>query len=630
MHQLLQQIFSGLAAGAIYASLALALVMIYRATDLVNFAQGEMAMFSTYIAWTLVNAGLPFWAAFVLTLVVSFLGGMTIERVLIRPVENAPVLAAVVVTIGLLLIFNALAGWIFTYTLQEFPSPFPDRTMFGALMTTRDLGVIGVTLVMLLLLFAFFRFTATGLAMRAAAQNPESARLCGIPVGRMLAIGWGLAAAIGATAGIMVAPVLFLDPNMMGGVLLYAFAGALLGGITSPVGAVVGGLIVGVTENLVGTYLIASQLKLTVALGLDHPGAGVQAERLVRHRDRAAGVTMSKGLAAVLPQDAAAARYGGLDAGAWRWIGALALIALAAALPFAVSNYHVFELTLVMIYAIAVLGLNILTGYNGQISLGHGGFFAAGAYTAAILMHRYGVPYWATLPPAGLVCFALGVLFGLPALRFEGPYLALVTLAMAVATPQLLKYFDTWTGGQQGINLAKVQPPPGLGIDRDRWLYLVVLVVLLVAMRVAANMLNGRTGRAFVAIRDHPIAAAAMGIDVARYKTLAFGTSTSLTGIAGALSAIVIGFVAPESFSLFLSLSFLVGSAVGGIATISGAIVGGLFIEFVPNLANDISDAAPWAIYGLAMLLLMYAMPRGVVGSIGLLLQRFRVAPRRA
>jgi branched-chain amino acid transport system permease protein len=268
MHQLLQQIFSGIAAGAVYASLALALVMIYRATDLVNFAQGEMAMFSTYIAWTLVNAGLPFWAAFIVTLVASFLGGMTIERIIIRPVENAPVLAAVVVTIGLLLIFNSLAGWIFTYTLQEFPSPFPDRTMFGALMTTRDLGVIGVTLVMLLLLFAFFRFTATGLAMRAAAQNPESARLCGIPVGRMLAIGWGLAAAIGATAGIMVAPVLFLDPNMMGGVLLYAFTGALLGGITSPAGAVVGGLIVGVTENLVGTYLIASQLKLTVALAL--------------------------------------------------------------------------------------------------------------------------------------------------------------------------------------------------------------------------------------------------------------------------------------------------------------------------------------------------------------------------
>jgi len=268
MHQFLQQIFSGLAAGAIYASLALALVMIYRATDLVNFAQGEMAMFSTYIAWTLVNAGLPFWLAFLITLVVSFLGGMIIERVVIRPVENAPVLAAVVVTIGLLLIFNSVAGWIYTYTVQDFPSPFPDRPVFGALMTTRDLGVIGVTLVMLVLLFAFFRYTPIGLAMRAAAQNPASARLCGIRVGRMLAIGWGLAAMIGATAGVMVAPVLFLDPNMMGGVLIYAFAGALLGGITSPVGAVVGGLIVGVTENLVGTYLVPSQLKLTVALAL--------------------------------------------------------------------------------------------------------------------------------------------------------------------------------------------------------------------------------------------------------------------------------------------------------------------------------------------------------------------------
>src|SRR6202050_1348333 len=188
MHQFLQQVFSGLAAGAIYASLALALVMIYRATDLVNFAQGAMAMFSTYIAWTLVNAGLPFWAAFAATLVASFLGGMAIERVVIRPVENAPVLATVVVTLGLLLIFNALAGWLFTYTLQEFPSPFPDRPLFGALMTTRDLGVIGVTLVMLALLYAVFRFTPAGLAMRAAAQNPESARLCGIRVGRMLAI----------------------------------------------------------------------------------------------------------------------------------------------------------------------------------------------------------------------------------------------------------------------------------------------------------------------------------------------------------------------------------------------------------------------------------------------------------
>ena len=268
MNQLLQQIFSGLAAGAIYASLALALVMIYRATELVNFAQGEMAMFSTYVAWMLVNAGIPFWLAFALTLAISFVGGMAIERIVVRPVENAPVLASVIVFIGLLLIFNSLAGWIFTYTVQDFQGPFPDKPILHALLTTRDLGVVGVTLIMLLLLYAFFRFTPIGLAMRAAAQNPASARLVGIRVGRMLAVGWGLAAAIGATAGIMVAPVLFLDPNMMGGVLIYAFASALLGGIASPGGAVLGGLIVGVTENLVGTYLIATQLKLTVALAM--------------------------------------------------------------------------------------------------------------------------------------------------------------------------------------------------------------------------------------------------------------------------------------------------------------------------------------------------------------------------
>jgi len=200
--------------------------------------------------------------------------------------------------------------------------------------------------------------------------------------------------------------------------------------------------------------------------------------------------------------------------------------------------------------------------------------------------------------------------------------------------PQLLKYFDTWTGGQQGIVLVKPLPPAELGLDRDRWLYFFVLSILLLAMRVAANLLNGRTGRAFVAIRDHPIAAAAMGINTARYKTLAFGTSTLFTGVAGALAAIVIGFVAPESFTLFLSLSFLIGSAVGGIATIGGAIVGGFFIEFVPNFANDISDAAPWAIYGLTLLLFMYVMPRGVIGTIGPWLahtmQRFGSARRAA
>jgi len=264
-----QQVLSGLATGSIYASLALALVMIYQATHLVNFAQGEMAMFSTYIAWALIQAGLPYWAAFVLTVGIAFLGGVAIERIVIRPLESANVLSLVIVFIGLLVIFNSVAGWIFTYTIKTFPSPFPAEAPFThGYISAHEIGMIAVVLVVLALLFGFFRFTSLGLAMRAAAQNPVSSRLVGIRVGWMLALGWGLAAAVGAVAGMMVAPIVFLDPNMMSGVLLYGFAAALLGGIDNPVGAVVGGFIVGVLENLVGAFVIGPDLKLTVALVL--------------------------------------------------------------------------------------------------------------------------------------------------------------------------------------------------------------------------------------------------------------------------------------------------------------------------------------------------------------------------
>jgi branched-chain amino acid transport system permease protein len=272
MEVFIQQVASGLATGGIYASLALALVMIYQATDVVNFAQGEMAMFSTYLAWSMLQAGVPYWVAFLLTVILAFTGGITIQRVVIRPVENKPILTIVIVTLGLLVICNSVAGWIWTYVQKPFPSPFPVKPLrvgtivFGA----HDLGEIAVTLVVLLLLYGFFRFTPLGLAMRAAAQNPVSSRLVGIRVSWMLALGWGLAAAFGAVAGLMVAPILTLEPNMMGGIQIYAFAAATLGGFTSPVGAVVGGFIVGVVENLVGTYVkfIGTELKLTVALAM--------------------------------------------------------------------------------------------------------------------------------------------------------------------------------------------------------------------------------------------------------------------------------------------------------------------------------------------------------------------------
>src|SRR5579863_9450192 len=251
--EFLHQLASGLALGGVYAIMALALVMIYQATQLINFAQGEMAMFSTYFAWKLIDMGEPYWLAFFATVILSFAGGVVIERLVVRPFANAPVLASVIVFIGLSLIFNALAGWLYGYSVTSFDSPFTGRPWFGAgYMSAHEAGAVVVTFCVLALVYAFFRFTPLGLAMRAAAQNPTSSRRVGIRVGWMLAIGWGLAAAIGSVAGMMAAPIVYLDPNMMSGILLYSFAGAVLGGIDNPWGAVLGGFFVGIMENIAG------------------------------------------------------------------------------------------------------------------------------------------------------------------------------------------------------------------------------------------------------------------------------------------------------------------------------------------------------------------------------------------
>jgi len=272
LHDLAQQIVSGLATGSIFASVALALVLIYRAMGIINFAQGEMAMFTTYIAWQLVQLGLPIWAAFAVTMVIAFVGGVMLERIVIRPVERAPELTVVIVTLGLFITFNGLAGWFWGYVVKSFPTPFPTSPIqIGGLdFSSQDLGIIVVSLITLSLITLFFQKTKLGLAMRAAALYPEQSRVLGIRVGWMLALGWGLAAVVGAVAGIMVAPVVFLDPNMMQSVIVYAFASAVLGGIESPIGAVVGGLILGVVLNLLGTYVeaVGNELRLAAALAI--------------------------------------------------------------------------------------------------------------------------------------------------------------------------------------------------------------------------------------------------------------------------------------------------------------------------------------------------------------------------
>ena len=307
-------------------------------------------------------------------------------------------------------------------------------------------------------------------------------------------------------------------------------------------------------------------------------------------------------------------------------VGIAVLVLVACALPFLLGNYRVFQLTLVLAYSIALLGLNMLTGYHGQISLGHGAFYAIGAYTAAILMDKAGLPYWATIPLAGAVCFVAGFLFGLPALRLEGLYLALATFALGVAMPQILKHksLEHWTGGAQGIVIVKPEPPEWSGVSQDQWLYFFTLAWVVLLFVLGWNLLRGRIGRAMVAVRDQPIAAQAMGVNTAMVKSLTFGVSALYTGVAGALGAIAIQFVAPDSFTIFLSITLLVGVVIGGLASISGAFYGALFIQFIPNVAEQISKAAPWAIYGVFLIAFMYVMPTGVAGFVRIGLARWR------
>ena len=328
---------------------------------------------------------------------------------------------------------------------------------------------------------------------------------------------------------------------------------------------------------------------------MEHPGGGAVAEGRVN--DASAAVVRRGAASEYVPA-----------------IALIILLVVAVTLPFTTSNFRLFQFTQVLIYAIALLGLNMLTGYNGQISLVHGAFYAIGAYTTAIMIDRWGVGYGWTLPIAGVLCLVVGFLFGRPALRLEGLYLALATFALALSVPQILKYFEHWTGGSQGIVLSKPKAPFGWKLSEDQWLYFLTLLVAVILFVLARNLLGGRVGRAVVAIRDNHIAAEAMGIDNALYKSLVFGVSAAYTGIAGALSAVVIAYVAPDSFDVFLSITFLTGVVIGGLATISGAVFGALFIQFVPNWAQDISKAAPWAIFGIFLIVFMYVMPHGIAG----------------
>jgi branched-chain amino acid transport system permease protein len=306
---------------------------------------------------------------------------------------------------------------------------------------------------------------------------------------------------------------------------------------------------------------------------------------------------------------------------AWQRVGfVLAGVALAIAPLFLLESFHLFQLTMAVIMALAVLGLNIVSGYNGQISLGHGAFFAVGAYVTAILMSHLDWSFWATLAPSAAICGLVGYGVGFPALRLGGLYLALTTFSLAVAVPQILKHkaLEDWTGGVQGLFLVKPEPPAWLpvAITADQWMYLVAVGIAAVCFLLSWNLIRGRIGRALMATRDHPTAAEAMGMDTSTLKTRAFATSAMITGLAGSLSAVAVEFVAPDSFGFGVSITLFVGMVVGGVASILGSLFGGLFVLFVPNIAEAISKAAPGVIYGIILIAFLFVLPDGFAGLL--------------
>lgn len=309
----------------------------------------------------------------------------------------------------------------------------------------------------------------------------------------------------------------------------------------------------------------------------------------------------------------------------------IGMLILAAALAFVAKGYVLFQLTMILCYTVALIGLNLLTGYNGQISLGHGAFFAVGAYAMAALVEKAGWAYWVSLPIAAIVCGVAGYLFGRPALKLQGVYLALATFTLGVATPQLLKYkhLEPVTGGVGGIVVSQPEAPFGLPVSPDQWLYLFTLGVTVVVIVLARNLIESGTGRAMRAIRDHDLAAESMGIDNAHYKSMTFAVSAAFTGLGGALFALVVQFVAPDSFTLALSVSLLIGMVVGGIGTLWGALFGAAFILFVPNVAERISKDLAWGVYGAVLIFFVFVMPGGVVGLLSKVRQ-WLYARRRA
>lgn len=597
-----QLVFSGLAMGSLYALVALGLVMVFKSTNLINFAYGQMAMLSTFFGFTLLERfGLSYGLAFVGALAFSALLAVVVQQIL-RPAKNSS--SVIVATLALYMVFSAVAGMVWGWDPQSFPSVFTGEPLIflDIVASQANLFNLAVTVGLMLLMFVFFRFTMTGIAMRALSQNAMAASLMGVSVDKLFILTWALSGILGGVAGFLVAPTTFLDTNMMVVLLLKAFTAAVLGGFTSYPGVVIGGLTLGVLENLVAGY-ISTDLKDTFSFVLLIAVLCVKPEGILGKPIRMLGKKVAE---EHLPFDSSAPP---LSNGR-----KLMLFAAAVAFPFAFQDntYILYFACLVGIYMIVAIGLNFLVGYTGQISLGHAALFAIGAYASALLTLNFGIPFWVAMPAAGLIAGLAGLLLGLAALRLSGLYLAIATLGLGEAMPQILLKWDSVTNGYNGLKPAKPAFGP-LVLDNEFKFYFLILAVLIVVVMVTNNLLRSKVGRAFIASRDSEAGAEAMGIPLARYRILAFVLSACFAGVAGSLYAHVVGFISPSDFNSWMSLVFLCMVFVGGVGSIPGAMLGATFMTAVPQFFAG-SKSFSGILFGCALLVIILFFPKGLAG----------------
>lgn len=606
-----QLIFSGLAMGSLYALVALGLVLVFKSTNLINFAYGQMAMLSTFVAFSLLESfGASYPVAFAGALLFSALLALVVQQVL-RPAKGGS--AVIVATLALYMIFSAVAGLIWGWDPQPFPTVFEGAPFifFDIVASQEDLFNIGVTVLLMLAMFVLFRFTMTGIAMRALSQNPMAASLMGVSVDKMFALTWALSGILGGVAGLLVAPTTFLDTNMMTSLLLKAFTAAVLGGFTSYPGVVIGGLTLGVLENLVAGY-ISTDLKHTFSFVLLIAVLCIRPEGILGKPIRMLGKKVA--------EEHAPFNSGRAPLSMSR---KLAILAASIAFPFIFqgNTYVLYFACLTGIYMIVAIGLDFLIGYTGQISLGHAALFAIGAYSSALLTLDLGLSFWIALPLSGAITGAAGFVLGMSALRLSGLYLAIATLGLGEAVPQILLKWDSLTNGYNGLKPAR----PEIGsfvFDTEFKLYFLILAVILLVLFVTNNLLRSKVGRAFVASRDSEAGAEAMGISLAKYRIMAFVLSATLAGIAGSLYAHVVGFISPSDFHGWMSLVFLCMVFVGGVASIPGALLGAAFMTVIPQVFAG-SKSFSGILFGCALLIIILFFPKGLAGIFAAVRDRF-------